>query len=108
MDERITKPVKWTTRATKDLYRITKFYATLYGLDKARKIATEIRATTEILENPKVDFKAIGAIDETFTHLKYIYRKLITHYCKITYREGKNYTYIVRVFDTRQNLKKNL
>ncbi len=106
MDRRI-KEVTWTARATKDLEKITKFYSKLYGHSKARQIVTELRQSTEILECQNVDTSQIGAVDDTFTHLRRNYRKLIEHHCKITYREGKTKIYIVRVFDTRQNPKKN-
>lgn len=97
----------WTSRATKDLEKITKFYLKLYGHTKAKQIATELRQSTEILERKNIDTAKIGAIDNAFTHLKQNYRKLIEHHCKITYREGKTKIYIVRVFDTRQDSKKN-
>ena len=42
----------------------------------------------------KDEFNKIGSIDENFTHLKFEYRKLIHHHCKITYREGKEKIYI--------------
>lgn len=106
--DKIIKPVEWTTRATKDLEKTTKFYIDLYGKEKAREIATIIRKKTEILEDEEVDQTKIGSIDEAFNHLKYTYRKLLLEHCKITYREGKNKMYIIRVFDTRQNPKKNL
>jgi plasmid stabilization system protein ParE len=105
--DRKIKPVTWTTRATKDLEKITRFYIKLYGHSKARQITTELRQSTEILERQNIDTSKIGAIDDTFTHLKRNYRKLIEHHCKITYREGKTKIYVVRVFDTRQNPKKN-
>lgn len=105
--DKIAKPVEWTTRATKDLEKIAKFYIDLYGKEKARTIVTSIRINTEILEEKGVDFSKIGSVDETFTHLKHTYRKLIEQHCKVTYREGKKKMYIVRVFDTRQNPKKN-
>ena len=60
-----------------------------------------------ILENPDIDLKEIGSIDNRFSHLKNTYRKLILDYYKITYREGKTKMYVVRVFDTRQNPYKN-
>ena len=104
----VVKPVEWTTRATKDLEKTTKFYIDLYGKEKARKIATSIRKKTEILEDKKIDLSSVGSIDEAFTHLKHTYRKLLEHHCKITYREGKKKMYIVRVFDMRQDPKKNL
>jgi plasmid stabilization system protein ParE len=103
--ERIVKPVYWTARAIKDLERVTRFNAILYGFKKAIVIATELRESTEILENE--NFKEIGSFDEDFVHLKFEYRKLIHNHCKITYREGKTKIYINRVFDTRQNPNKN-
>ncbi len=106
MDKGI-KSVVWSSRATKDLEKITRFYIDLYGYSKAREIATELRQSTEILEREDIDTSKIGAIDETFTHLKRNYRKLLNHHCKITYREGRTKFYIVRVFDTRQHPNKN-
>lgn len=102
--ERI-KPIYWTARAIKDLEKVTKFNAMLYGFKEAIVIATALRESTEILEND--NFKEIGPVDEDFVHLKYEYRKLIHNHCKITYREGKTKIYINRVFDTRQNPNKN-
>lgn len=99
------KPVFWTTRALKDLEKTTRFNALLYGFTKAIEIATEIRKSTETLENS--NFSEIGSIDEDFLHLKRKYRKLIHHHCKITYRESKTKIYINRIFDTRQNPNKN-
>ena len=103
--ERIIKPIYWTARAVKDLEKVTKFNAILYGFKKAIVIATELRESTEVLEND--NFKEIGSVDEDFVHLKHEYRKLIHNHCKITYREGKTKIYINRVFDTRQNPNKN-
>lgn len=105
--DRIIKIVFWTTRAIKDLEKVTRFNALLYGFDKALQIALKLQKSTEILENPKYDFSEIGAIDSEFTHLKRNYRKLIDGHCKITYREGKTKIYINRIFDTRQNPNKN-
>lgn len=106
--DKVNKPVFWTKRATKDLHKTIEFYIELYGKDKAREIATELRQKTESLERTDVDLSTTGSIDKTFSYLKYTYRKLIHHHCKITYRVGKSKIYIVRVFDTRQNPKKNL
>lgn len=103
--ERIIKPVFWTNRAVKDLEKVTRFNSKLFGFSKAVEIAIEIQEGTEILESS--DFNKIGSIDEDFTHLKFEYRKLIHHHCKITYREGKDKIYINRFFDTRQNPNKN-
>lgn len=54
-------------------------------------------------------FTDIGSADEAFIHLKRDYRKLIEGHHKITYRKSTSdqMIYISRVFDTRQNLKKN-
>lgn len=103
--ERINKPIFWTNRAFKDLEKVTRFNIKLFGFNKAIEIAKEIQETTEILELN--DFNQIGAADEDFIHLKFEYRKLIHHHCKITYREGKDRIYINRIFDTRQNPNKN-
>jgi plasmid stabilization system protein ParE len=107
LGKREIKPVFWTTRATKDLEKITKFYKGLYGSAKALIYATELRQSTDILESEAADLSQIGAIDETFIHLKHDYRKLIKGDIKITYRIGKTKVYIVRVFDTRQHPNKN-
>jgi len=101
------KPIFWTSRATKDLEKITRFNAQLYGFKKAIEIAFELQKTTEILENPNYSFSQIGAVDTEFLHLKRNYRKLISVHCKITYREGKTKIYINRLFDTRQKPSKN-
>jgi plasmid stabilization system protein ParE len=105
--ERITKPVFWTTRATKDLEKTTRFNINLYGFEIAISTALSIQKTTTILENPNYDFSKIGSVDTDFSHLKRNYRKLIDGHCKITYREGKTKIYINRIFDTRQNPNKN-
>lgn len=99
------KPVFWTARSVKDLEKVTRFNAVLFGFPKAIQIALAIRKHTEILEND--DFKEIDSLDEDFSHLKRDYRKLIYHHCKITYREGTTKFYINRIFDTRQNPNKN-
>jgi plasmid stabilization system protein ParE len=99
--ERIIKLVFWTNRAVKDLEKVTRFNSKLFVFNKA----IEIQEGTEILESS--DFNKISSIDEDFTHLKFEYRKLIHHHCKITYREGKNKIYINRIFDTRQNPNNN-
>ncbi|MCX2679046.1 type II toxin-antitoxin system RelE/ParE family toxin [Galbibacter sp. EGI 63066] len=106
MDKSI-KPVVWSSRATKDLKKITEFYSKIHGLSKARQIVTELRQATEILKHKNVDTSKIGETDNPFLHLKRKYRKLIKHHCKITYREGRTKIYVVRVFDTRQHPNKN-
>ncbi len=103
--ENIIKEVFWTNRALKDLSKTMLFYGELYGEEKAKEIAYKIHKRTSVLVEEK--YTRIGAIDESFSHLKHQYRKLIEEHCKITYREGKNKVYIVRIFDTRQNPSKN-
>ncbi len=105
--ERKIKPVFWTAKSIKDLEKITRFNIQLYGFKKAIDIALEIRKHTEILENPTFEFSEIGSVDEAFLELKHEYRKLIYKNCKITYPEGTSKIYMNRVFDTRQNPKKN-
>ncbi len=99
------KPVFWTARSVKDLEKVTRFNAELFGFKKAIEFALAIRKHTEVLESE--NFKEIRAIDEGFSHLKREYRKLIHHHCKVTYREGTTKIYINRIFDTRQNPNKN-
>ena len=101
------KPTELTSRAIKDLRKLKSFYAGLYGDTKAEEINDTIFERMKILENPDYDFEKIGERDDAFSHLKRNYRKLIQRHCKITYREGKSKIYIVRVFDTRQDPRKN-
>lgn len=105
--EKITKPLEWTTRALNDLNKLPEFNSEILGFKKAEAISDSIINKAEILENPECDYTKIGAIDESFSHLKYNYRKLIEGHYKITYREGRKAIYINRVFDTRQNPNKN-
>lgn len=102
----IEKLTELSARALKDLGKTKSFYTELYGKAKAQQITDDIFKRIEILEDFR--FREIGPLDEDFSHLKGEYRKLIENYVKITYRIGKTKIYIVRVFDTRQNPKKNL
>lgn len=102
------KPVELTTRATKDLEKVRDYCTVHFGEEKADQIIDEIFDHIAILESPDHDFNSIGMVDEDFTHLKLEYRKIFKHYCKITYREGKSKIYVIRVFDTRQDPKKNI
>ncbi len=104
---RLIKPVDLTSRAIKDLKKIKSFNLDLYGIVRAQEIIDAIFELLETLENPNYNFTDIGEVDKDFDHLKYSYRKLIQHHCKITYRIGKTKIYVVRFFDTRQNPKKN-
>ena len=101
------KPVELTTRAINDLGKFKEFYYKSYGTEKTEEIIDIIFERMEMLESPDVDLSKIGAIDDEFSHLKRKYRKIIEHHCKITYRIGKTKIYVVRIFDTRQNPKKN-
>lgn len=105
--EKVIKPLEWTTRALNDLNKIHEFNSEIFGSQKAEVISDSIISKAEHLENPDFDYTAIGAIDESFSHLKYKYRKLIQGHYKITYREGRKAIYINRIFDTRQNPNKN-
>ncbi len=104
---RLIKPVELTSRAIKDLKKIKSFNSDLYGAPRAQGIIDEIFDLLETLENPDFDFSEIGEVDKDFEHLKYPYRKLSLPHCKITYRKGKTKIYVIRIFDTRQNPKKN-
>ena len=68
--ERIIKPVFWTSRAVKDLEKITRFNANLYGFKKAIDIAIHLKKSTEILENLEFEYLIIGEINLEFSHLK--------------------------------------
>lgn len=104
---RLIKPVELTSRAIKDLKKAKSFNSDLYGAARAQEIIDEIFELLETLENPDYDFSEIGEVDKDFDHLKYPYRKLTIPHCKITYRKGKTKIYVIRIFDTRQNPKKN-
>lgn len=103
----VIKPVLWTGRALKDLQKVTLFKAQSMGGKKALEIAHTIVDAPKLLENPEYDFKNIGSVDESFSHMKREYRKIFCEGCKITYREGRTKIYVTRVFDTRQHPRKN-
>ena len=103
----VNKQVKWTKRALKDISKITVFNAKTIGKEKALKTAHKLIDTPKILENTEYDFENIGTVDEAFGYLKNEYRKIFYKHYKITYRKGKTKIYITRVFDMRQNPKKN-
>ena len=104
---RAIKTVELTSRAIKDLKKVKNFISDLYGATKAQEVIDEIFDLLETLENSDYDFSEIGEVDKDFEHLKYPYRKLTLPHCKITYRKGKTKIYVIRIFDTRQNPKKN-
>ena len=91
------KLVEFTKRATTDLIKFKEFYHEFYGAQKTQEIINAIFERLEKLESANVDLTKMGSIDDEFKHLKQEYRKLIEHHCKITYREGKNKIYIIRV-----------
>ena len=101
------KPVELTTRAIKDLEKVRDYCTVHFGEEKADKTIDDIFDHIAILESPDHDFTTIGMVDDDFIHLKREYRKIFKHYCKITYREGRSKIYVIRVFDTRQDPKKN-
>jgi len=105
--EKINKSLTWTQRALKDLENIKEFNSELLGNDKALEITYQILTKVDMLESHTFDYSKIGAVDESFSHLKNTYRKLIEGYYKITYREGVAKIYITRIFDLRRNPNKN-
>ena len=76
-------------------------------MNNSISISINLINSIEILENSLYDFSKIGSKDSEFSHLKRNYRKIIVGYYKVTYREGSDKIYINRIFDTRQNPKKN-
>lgn len=74
--ETVIKSVKWTSRALKDLRKITTFNSKKLGEKKALEITHKIIDLPKILENPNYDFKNIGSIDESYSHLKSVFRTL--------------------------------
>lgn len=103
----MSKPIVWSRRSLNDLRKIYDFHVASSGLKFADKIVANILDKADLLESNKFDYSHIGSVDESFSHLKYSYRKLIEGHYKITYRIGRGKIYIVRIFDTRQNPNKN-
>ncbi|HET8838473.1 MAG TPA: type II toxin-antitoxin system RelE/ParE family toxin [Flavobacteriaceae bacterium] len=103
--EEIDKPVIATTRASRDLNKIESFYSELYGRVRAIEIIDKLVARMDRLKKPI--FRK-DPVDENFSHLKHEYRKMLDNHIKVTYRIGTTTIYIVRVFDTRQDPKRNL
>ena len=97
----------WTTRATKDLRKVYKFNIELSGEEKAFELILLLLKRVDLLSDKR--FVKMGAIDEEFKRLKREYKKLIEGEIKITYRLSttKPIVYINRVFDTRQDPRKN-
>ena len=58
--ENIVKLVYWTSRAVKNLEKITRFNANLYGFEQATDIAIDFRKSTQILENLEFDYFLIA------------------------------------------------
>lgn len=101
------KEIIWTKRALSDLRKAYVFNTEIYGEEKSFAIVQRIISKIEFLKDPR--FEGIGVIDEDFHHLNYEYRKLTIGYLKVNYRISFDTTkvYINRIFDTRQNPKKN-
>lgn len=99
--------INWTKRATKDLRKVYEFNIDLFGEEKSFVFIHLLLEMVDLLSDKK--FVKMGAIDEEFKHLKREYKKLIEGYIKITYRISTNkpIVYINRVFDTRQDPRKN-
>ena len=102
------KKIKITSRAEKDIAKAEIFYINLYGKKKTLEIMDVVFDAIYILESDQVDLEKIGSIDDTFSNFKREYRKIFQKHFKITYRIGNSAIYVTRVFDTRQNPKKNL
>lgn len=105
--EKINKPLFWTQRALADFNKINNFNEQLFGNEKSFEITESIVQKILLLVNPAFDYTTIGSSDEAFAEYKREYRKLIESHYKITYRIGKSKIYIIRIFDTRQNPRKN-
>ncbi len=99
--------INWTERAKRDLKKLYLFNIEVIGEEKSFDLVLHLLERVELLKDTK--FVEIGAIDEEFQHLKHQYKKLIEGYVKITYRISKTepFVYINRIFDTRQDPRKN-
>lgn len=106
MEIRTIKPIFWSNRAISDLQKIYTFNKKIFDKNIADSIIDGIYHKISILESQNLVLEKIGSIDEQFLHFKREYRKLIEKNCKITYRIGKSNIYIVRIFDSRQNPRK--
>jgi plasmid stabilization system protein ParE len=102
-----TYEIKWTNRATKDLRKIYNFNIGIIGEEGAFGLVLLLLERVDMLSDKR--FVKMGAVDEEFRYLKRGYKKLIEGDIKITYRISttKPVVYINRVFDTRQNPRKN-
>jgi plasmid stabilization system protein ParE len=100
--------IKWTARAIKDLQKVYFFNIDLMGEEKSFAIIETLLSRVDFLADKR--FVKIGPTDQQFSHLKRKYKKLIEGHIKITYRVSSDKTsvYINRVFDTRQNPRKNI
>lgn len=99
--------IKWTKRAVKDLRKVYDFNIDVIGEDKSYALVMLLLERVDRLSDER--FVQMGAIDQEFIHLKRKYKKIIEGHLKITYRlsETKPLVYINRVFDTRQNPRRN-
>lgn len=101
------REIIWTKRALNDLRKAYDFNIEIYGEEKSFAIIEKIIFKIELLKDKRLT--EIGMVDIEFRHLNLEYRKLTVGYSKIIYRLGfdKTKIYINRIFDTRQNPKKN-
>lgn len=90
-----------------DISKVNSFNEKLMGNEKSFEITERILMKILLLTSPTFDYATTGSADETFSHRKREYRKLIESHYKITYRVGRTKIYIIRIFDTRQNPNKN-
>lgn len=101
------REIIWTKRALNDLRKAYDFNTEIYGEEKSFAIVQRIISRIELLKDQR--FTEIGLVDEDFQYLKFEYRKLTFGHLKVNYRVDFDNTkvYINRIFDTRQNPKKN-
>ncbi len=96
-----------SSRGLKDLQKTSEFYKELYGEHKAKFIIIGFFDFIDILVSEN-DFTKIGSIDNQFVSHQFNYRKIFYQYLRVTYRVADDNIFIVRIFDARQNPKKNL
>jgi len=89
------------------LRKAYNFNTEIYGEEKSFAIVQRVISRVELLKDQR--FAEIGSVDEDFKHLIYEYRKFTVGHLKVNYRADFDNTriYINRIFDTRQNPKKN-
>lgn len=90
--------IRWTETSSLDLELIFEFYLSK-SLRAAGKIVGEIIDQVE-----SIDFTHQYQQDE----INPKYRRIIIRHFKVLYRVDQNVVYITRIFDTRQNPKKQI